>query len=59
MMGLEKFRHITLDFKRVDTVGQGFVDEVFRVFQNQHLKIEITYIHANENVEFMIRRSLT
>lgn len=56
--GLEKFKHVVLDFQKVTTVGQGFVDEVFRVFQNQHPDIRITYRNANPDVEFMIKRSL-
>lgn len=58
LIGLEKFQHIVLDFKRVAAVGQGFVDEVFRVFQNKHPDIEIEYVNANEDVEFMIKRGL-
>lgn len=57
-LGLEKFKRVVLDFSKVETVGQGFVDEVFRVFQNKHKDIEITYENANENVEFMIKRSV-
>lgn len=56
--GLEKFKHVELDFQKVATVGQGFVDEVFRVFQNQHPDTAITYRNANPDVEFMIKRSL-
>lgn len=54
---LEPFTHITLDFKKVDTVGQGFVDEIFRVYQNQYPQKKIVYINANADVEFMIKRS--
>jgi predicted transcriptional regulator len=54
---LEKFSHITLDFKKVDSVGQGFVDEIFRVYQNQNPEKKIVYINANVDVEFMIKRS--
>ncbi len=54
---LEQFREIVLDFKGVETVGQAFADEVFRVFQNRHPDIVIRYEHANENVTFMIRRA--
>ncbi len=59
LIGLEKFRHIVLDFKGVPSVGQAFVDEIFRVFQNQFPSIEITYVNANEDVEFMIRATLS
>ena len=56
--GLEKFKTVILDFKNVESVGQGFVDEVFRVYTYDHPDISIQYIHANEDVEFMIKRSV-
>lgn len=58
LFGLDKFKRIVLDFKQVTTVGQSFVDEVFRVFQNKYPRIKITYSNANEDVDFMIRRGL-
>jgi STAS-like domain of unknown function (DUF4325) len=59
LQNFEKFEIITLDFKGVSTVGQGFVDEVFRVYQNKHPQIKINYINANEDVLFMINRGLS
>ncbi len=58
IIGLEKFQHITLDFSGVRLIGQGFVDELFRVFLNQYPGITIEYVHANPDVQFMIQRSL-
>lgn len=57
-LGLEKFKHVVLDFKDISTVGQGFVDEVFRVFQSKYPKIKIKYTNASDDVRFMIERSL-
>ena len=58
VLRLQKFRHVTLDFRDISTVGQGFVDEVFRVFQSKHPRIKIEYTNANDDVRFMIQRSL-
>ena len=58
LIGLEKFKSIILDFKNVESVGQAFVDEVFRVFQNEHPDITIQYVNVNEDVESMIKRGL-
>jgi len=55
--GMEKFENITLDFKDVHTVGQGFADEIFRVWQNEYPDIKIDYRHANENITFMLKRA--
>ncbi len=38
---LDQFSEIILDFKGVRSIGQGFADEVFRVFQNRHPRIII------------------
>ena len=58
LQGLEKFTHVTLAFSRINMVGQGFVDEVFRVYQHRHPNIRIVYIHANNDVEFMLKRGI-
>jgi anti-sigma regulatory factor (Ser/Thr protein kinase) len=58
LMGLDKFRQVVLDFEGVSSVGQAFVDEVFRVFQNEHPDIVIRYVNANTEVDSMIKRGL-
>ena len=55
LFGLEKFKKVILDFKKVDTLGQAFADEVFRVWQKKHPAIAIEYINTSESVEFMIK----
>jgi len=58
LSGLDSFRKITLDFSEVETVGQAFVDEVFRIWQYKHPKIDIVPQNVNENIAFMINRTL-
>lgn len=57
LFGLEKFKIVILNFKGIETVGQGFADEVFRVWQNKHPKIELVVENSNENIDFMINRA--
>ncbi len=57
MSGLEEFKTIVLDFKGIEMIGQGFADEVFRVWNLQHPKISIITANADENVRFMINRA--
>jgi anti-sigma regulatory factor (Ser/Thr protein kinase) len=52
----ERFKEIILDFKGVDTIGQAFADEIFRVFQNQNPKIHLTPINTHDQIEKMISR---
>lgn len=58
LSGLEKFATITLDFKGIDSVGQGFADEVFRVWRSHHPQTSIEVQNAGENVQFMINHVL-
>ena len=55
--GLEKFASITFDFKGVREIGQGFADEIFRVFAARHPQLKLHHIHAVPAVQFMIRRA--
>ncbi len=52
---LEEFRQVEFDFAGIDFMGQGFADEVFRVFQNQHPEIQLIPLNANESVLGMIK----
>lgn len=58
MMGLEKYKRIVFDFKGVNSVGQAFTDEVFRVFQMLYPHIQLGWINTNESVSFMIGYAL-
>ena len=58
LSGLEKFEKIILDFEDIRIVGQGFVDQVFRVFKQSHPNVEIEYTNTNEDVLFMIKRGI-
>ena len=58
LMNVEKFKVIVLDFENIDNIGQGFADEVFRVFKNKNPDITIVPINMNEEIEFMINRAM-
>lgn len=58
LSGLEKFKKIVLDFDKVNAIGQGFADEIFRLWKSRHPKIQVIYENANEDVGFMIKRAL-
>lgn len=57
LSGLEKFKIILLDFDKVPVVGQAFVDEIYRVFQNMHPDIAIQEENMAESVKFMVERA--
>jgi anti-sigma regulatory factor (Ser/Thr protein kinase) len=54
---LTAFRHATLDFSGVEVVGQGFCDEVFRVFARTHPEVTLEPVGMNDTVAFMVGRA--
>jgi anti-sigma regulatory factor (Ser/Thr protein kinase) len=54
---LDKFSEIELDMRDVRNVGQGFADEIFRVFVAAHPDIQVRAINASDAVDAMIRHS--
>ena len=52
---LENFKLVELDFWEVDFMGQGFADEVFRVFKTRYPDIEIHPINACPDILRMIK----
>lgn len=56
LFGLEKFSRITFDFKGVKEIGQGFADEIFRVYAVSHPTIKLSHENTCSAVEFMIDR---
>jgi anti-sigma regulatory factor (Ser/Thr protein kinase) len=55
--GLERFREAVLDFRKVEEVGQGFADEVFRVWPASHPGTKLTPANMNRAVSFMVERA--
>lgn len=51
---VEKFKTVVLNFSGVDSIGQAFADEVFRVFVRQHPEIELITLNLNEDIRRMI-----
>lgn len=54
---LDRFKTVVLDFEGVEQIGQGFADELFRVFVRAHPNVEIVPARANPQVNSMIRRA--
>ena len=52
---LERFETVILDFSGIDSIGQGFADEIFRVFQRNHPHVKLTPVNCTDEVNQMIR----
>lgn len=55
---VDRFEVVIFDFDGVESIGQAFADEIFRVFQNQHPDVDVHYSEANKEVTQMISRAL-
>jgi len=55
----EMFEEVYLNFEGVDSVGQAFADEIFRVYQNAHPNIRLLPINMQPNVRDMVSRALS
>jgi anti-sigma regulatory factor (Ser/Thr protein kinase) len=57
LANLEKFRGVVLDFSGVEEIGQGFADEVFRVWKATHPGIRLEAVSMSAPVAFLVRRA--
>jgi DNA-binding Lrp family transcriptional regulator len=57
VLGLEKFREVILDFKGVEAVGQGFCDQVFRVWAREHPEVSLVPVAMIAPVAAMVERA--
>ncbi len=55
---LEAFETVVLDFEGVDAIGQGFADELFRVFVSQHPSVQLQPRNMNTHVAAMVAHVL-
>ncbi len=51
---LARFKTALIDFGSIDSIGEAFADEVFRIFPAAHPGVEIREIRANKEVRSMI-----
>ncbi len=57
-MRFERFKTVILDFTGIESIGQAFADEVFRVFAAAHPQIELIPMHMAPAVQEMVNRAL-
>lgn len=50
---LSDFKEVVLDFDKVEMMGQGFADELFRVYHNVHPEVRLTPVNMTGDVQMM------
>ena len=58
LYGLDRFKEIILDFNGVKSIGQGFADEIFRVFKSVHPDIAISIENLKPGLTSMIQHGV-
>ena len=59
MARFDRFKEVFLNFKGVESIGQAFADEVFRVFRNENPDIKIVWVNTTPEVDKMIQRAIS
>jgi 23S rRNA pseudoU1915 N3-methylase RlmH len=54
LAGFERSKVVSLDFEGIDWIGQGFADEIFRVYASAHPETKILVQGASPSVQSMI-----
>ena len=54
---LDQFEEVDVDFQDVNEIGQGFADELFRVWQSAHPSTHLRPINMNPTVRLMVERT--
>jgi anti-sigma regulatory factor (Ser/Thr protein kinase) len=57
LLGLDEYAVLDFNFTNVDEVGQGFCDEIFRIYANRNAGKVLSYHGASDDVRYMIERS--
>lgn len=55
---LERFREVIVDFRGVEEVGQGFADELFRVWAGDYPETDLVPVNMNRAVKLIVDRAL-
>ncbi len=56
---LHRFKEVILDFEGIETIGQGFADQIFRVYRKEHPNVHILAARCKPAVLGTIRRAET
>lgn len=54
---VDRFQTVMLDFRGIESIGQSFADEIFRVFKLEHPEVNLFETNAAPDVAAMIARA--
>jgi len=59
LIRVEKFENVIFDFTDIESIGQAFADEIFRVYAQKHSGITLLPVHMTTDVEKMVKRAIS
>ena len=54
MARMDEYKTVILDFEGIDIIGQGFADQIFRIFAREHPEVELIVRNTSRDVRKMI-----
>ncbi len=58
LLRVDQFSQVIVDFASVASVGQAFIDQIFRVFALEHPEVELFPLNATKEIRGLIRASI-
>jgi anti-sigma regulatory factor (Ser/Thr protein kinase) len=58
LVRVERFENVIFDFDEVESIGQAFADEIFRVYSQKHPEITLVPVKMNTRVSKMVNKAL-
>lgn len=52
-----QFQEVLLDYQGVESIGQAFADEIYRIYVRNNPDVEIVSINTNDQIKKMIKRA--
>jgi anti-sigma regulatory factor (Ser/Thr protein kinase) len=52
-----QFQEVLLDFQEVESIGQAFADEIYRIYARNNPEVNIISINTNDQIKKMIKRA--
>jgi len=51
-----QFQEVLLDYQGIESIGQAFADEIYRIYARNNPEVKIVSINTNEQIRKMIKR---
>jgi len=57
LVRFHQFQEVLLDYQGVESIGQAFADEIYRIYARNNPEVEIVSTNTNDQIKKMIKRA--